>query len=561
MRRIALAFAFALLVAPAAAQQIGPGHVMGNSTAAQRTPTDTALSALFDRAFTCSANGQILARAAGAWTCTATPTLGAAGTLGSITFGNATSGLLTLQPITGALGTITLSLPAVTDTLVAKTTTDTLTNKTLTSPTITNPTVTGSFTATGLVTLADHATQGANTFIANVTSGTATPTAASLPSCTGAASALQYTLGGGLSCATITASASSITAGTTVVNGGPGVLYNSSNGGTLISSTTLPSGLTAPSFTITTAFTATGLVTNAALANAAAYTFKGNATGSSAAPTDFTIAGLTHKAIPAGSDLLIISDQAASSATKYTTISEALAGAGSGTVTSVVCGTATITGTGTCTGNLLGFQTFVASGTYTRTAGTTKALVTCMGGGGGGGGVTSGTDASAAGGGGQGEWVQKLVTTIAADSPITVTAGTGGTAGTTSGTSGSAGGTTTFASATPVTAIGGGGGTGDTTGQGPRAGGAGGTGGTGVDVAIKGNPGGTGLGINTIAAIGLTLGMGGNGGGQGGGIGTNSATGVAGVRGGGGSGGSSAGAGSAAGGLGGVGWCTVQEFS
>jgi hypothetical protein len=51
----------------------------------------------------------------------ATPTLGASGTLGSLTMGNATSGLLTLQPQTGALGSVTVSLPAVTDTLASRT--------------------------------------------------------------------------------------------------------------------------------------------------------------------------------------------------------------------------------------------------------------------------------------------------------------------------------------------------------------------------------------------------------------------------------------------------------
>lgn len=48
---------------------------------------------------------------------TATPTLGASGTLGSLTMGNATSGTVTLAPVSGALGTVTLSLPARTATI------------------------------------------------------------------------------------------------------------------------------------------------------------------------------------------------------------------------------------------------------------------------------------------------------------------------------------------------------------------------------------------------------------------------------------------------------------
>lgn len=75
--------------------------------------------------------------------------LGTAGSVvGSVLFANATSGTIALQPQTGALGTVTLSLPAVTDQLVGRTTTDTLTNKTLTSPVL-NTSFTGSTAAAG----------------------------------------------------------------------------------------------------------------------------------------------------------------------------------------------------------------------------------------------------------------------------------------------------------------------------------------------------------------------------------------------------------------------------
>jgi len=59
-----------------------------------------------------------------------TLSLGASGTLGDFVLGNATSGTITLEPVTGALGSVTLKLPAASDTLIGKATTDTLTNKT-----------------------------------------------------------------------------------------------------------------------------------------------------------------------------------------------------------------------------------------------------------------------------------------------------------------------------------------------------------------------------------------------------------------------------------------------
>jgi hypothetical protein len=79
-----------------------------------------------------------------------------------------------------------------------------------------------------------------------------------------------------------------LTVGSSIITGGPGVLYNTTSGGTLAAlaavnnavlsfngsgvlqaTTTLPSGLTAPSLTVTGSLTAAGLVTYANMASAA----------------------------------------------------------------------------------------------------------------------------------------------------------------------------------------------------------------------------------------------------------------------------------------------------
>lgn len=77
--------------------------------------------------------------------------LGTTGTTaGTAVFANATSGTITVTPPTGALGTVTLTLPAVTDTLCGIAATQTLTNKTISgaSNTITNISLTAGVTGT-----------------------------------------------------------------------------------------------------------------------------------------------------------------------------------------------------------------------------------------------------------------------------------------------------------------------------------------------------------------------------------------------------------------------------
>lgn len=66
--------------------------------------------------------------------------LGVAGaSVGAVVLANATSGTLTIQPPTGALGTVTVTVPAATDTLVNLASTQALLNKTVNKVTITAP--------------------------------------------------------------------------------------------------------------------------------------------------------------------------------------------------------------------------------------------------------------------------------------------------------------------------------------------------------------------------------------------------------------------------------------
>jgi hypothetical protein len=111
-------------------------------------------------------------------------------------------------------------------------------------------------------------------------------------------------------------------------------------------------------------------ITNAKMATMAAFTFKGNATGSTAVPTDVDIGALTSKPSPASTDEVMIRDNAASGAWKRTPIS-ALGGGGSG-VSSIAGNTGAFTLEGGLTndGQKLVMQQNVPGGRLTVTSGT-----------------------------------------------------------------------------------------------------------------------------------------------------------------------------------------------
>lgn len=99
-------------------------------------------------------NGGILnTSSSGVPSVTATPVLGVAGsTVGSVGFQNASTGTITISPVAGTLGTVTLTLPAATDTFAVLAAAQALTNKTYNGLTVT--TTTGTFTLTNAKTFA-----------------------------------------------------------------------------------------------------------------------------------------------------------------------------------------------------------------------------------------------------------------------------------------------------------------------------------------------------------------------------------------------------------------------
>lgn len=136
-----------------------------------------ALSATTGNLTITGAAGQVLAGSTPAFT--ATPVLGVAGsTVGTLGFQNATSGTITLSPVAGALGTVTLSLPARTDTLVTLAGSEALTGKTYNGNTWTagtgTLTIAAGKTATHNATTTFAGTDGKTLTISNTLTLTAT---------------------------------------------------------------------------------------------------------------------------------------------------------------------------------------------------------------------------------------------------------------------------------------------------------------------------------------------------------------------------------------------------
>lgn len=165
---------------------------------------------------------------------------------------------------------------------------------------------------------------------------------------------------------------------------------------------------------------------------------------------------------------------------------------------------------------LLNVQVFTSSDTYTKTGGTTEAVVESQGSGGGGGGCDGSTGANtggAAGGGGAGGYARKFISDMSAISTATITIGAAGSGGAAGNNNGTAGAACSYADGTnTITGNGGGLGTGDLAGVGDtsQAGGAGGTA-TGGDINITGGAGAAGRTVSESGrGVPLSLGDGGS---------------------------------------------------
>lgn len=256
--------------------------------------------------------------------------------------------------------------------------TETLTNKTLTSQIATG----GTFTSPTLVTPALGTP--ASGVMTNVTG---------LPISSGVSG-----LGAGVATFLATPSSANLRGALTDETGTGAAVFATSP--TLV--TPLLGTPTSGALTNCTVLPLSGLTTQAA------FTFVGNNTSGAAVPTAVDIAALTAKASPAASDLIMISDQAASGAWKKATVSSVSA---AGSVSSIAGNTGAFTlanGIDNSTNQiqltaarrtLPTTQTFTAgSGTYTTPANCLWIEIELVGAGGGGGGSGSGAGNGGSGG-------------------------------------------------------------------------------------------------------------------------------------------------------------------
>lgn len=204
-------------------------------------------------------------------------TVGASGTLGGVILGNASTGTITIQPVTGALGTVTASLPANTGTIAELN-------------------LAQSWTAAQTFTNSDIKLLGSSTGATTITSANASATVytATLPAATDTIAEIA---------ATQTLTNKSIAA-------------SEVNSGTLAAAQmpALTGDVTSSAGAVATTIAA-GAVTLAKQANFAASSLMGNPTGSAAAPSAITLgAGLSFSG-----STLVASGGAATSITPGTT--------------------------------------------------------------------------------------------------------------------------------------------------------------------------------------------------------------------------------------------------
>ena len=157
--------------------------------------------------------------------------------------------------------------------------------------TIAGLTVTGSFTATGLVTLPALATQATNTIVGNATSGTASPTALAIGSCSAATSALTWTTNTGFGCNTLSSTYLPLAGGTMT----GGILFSTTN--------TLDIGTSATVLAPRTVYAGTSVVTPVVTATTSATIGGGSAITSSGpggalVSTAYTAIGTSGATVP-----------------------------------------------------------------------------------------------------------------------------------------------------------------------------------------------------------------------------------------------------------------------